>query len=117
MTYQPTPEVSDADVERIVRRDFPDDVIAEVLEMLSGYGTEQWHKEVARVRLAALKLADGDIERLRGEIEQAGCDYRDTLAAAEYPRYIRFQVNELSPDERQRVIAADWRQYQAWFTR
>jgi hypothetical protein len=117
MTEQPTPSVTDSDVERIARRDFPAGILAEVLAMLGEYGTETWQREAARVRLAVLKLAAGNIERLRSEIETAKCDYRDVLAMAEYPGYIRRGVIELSMEERQRVIDADWEQYQAWLTR
>jgi hypothetical protein len=37
MTTQPTPTVTGADVERIVRRDFPADRAVEVLAMLDEY--------------------------------------------------------------------------------
>ena len=61
MTTQPTPKVTGADVERIVRRDFPADKVSEVLAILDQYGKESWHREPHRVRLAALKLAAGSI--------------------------------------------------------
>lgn len=116
MPSQPTPTVSSADVERIVRRDFPADRSAEVLAMLAEYGTERWHREPDRVRLAALKLAVGRIEQLRHEIEGAKCDYRDVLALAEYPSYCKRvrPSGGLAPDEVQRIIDADWKQYQDW---
>jgi hypothetical protein len=119
MTTQPSPTVTAADVERIVRRDFPADRTAEVLAMLDEYGQETWHRESHRVRLAALKLAAGDIKRLRYEIESAKRDYRDVLGPAEYPGYFKrmFRVGELAQDEQQRIIDADWRQYQDWLTR
>jgi hypothetical protein len=68
---------------------------------------------------AALKLAAGSIERLRYEMEGAKCDYRDLLAAAEYPGYFkRVPGPGRSPvDEEQRIIDADWKQYQDWFAR
>lgn len=119
MTTQPTPTVTGADVERIVRRDFPADRAAEVLATLEEYGTETWQRETHRVRLAALKLAAGDLKRLRYEIEGAKRDYRDVLAPAEYPGYTKrmFRIGKLAPDEQQRIIDADWRQYQDWLTR
>jgi len=119
MTRQPTPSITRADVERIVRRDFPADRSAEVLALLDDYGTEAWQRAPDRVRLAALKLAAGSFERLRSQIEQAKCDYRDVLGAAEYPGYMKllFRIQDLPPDERQRVIDADWSQYQDWLTR
>ena len=112
-------KVTRADVERIVRRDFPADRVSEVLAMLDGYGGESWHRELHRVRAAALKLAAGDIEQLRREIEGAKCDYRDVLAAAEYPGYMRLVPGsgKLSAQETKRIVDADWKQYQDWFTR
>jgi hypothetical protein len=54
-------------------------------------------------------------------IEGAKSDYRDVLAAAEYPGYFR-QVpgpgpGQVPADEEQRIIDADWKQYHDWFTR
>lgn len=115
---QPHPDVTGADVERVVRRDFPER-IAEVLAMLEEYGTEEWQREAHRVRLAVLKLAAGSMERLRYEIEGAKRDYRDVLAPAEYPGYCK-RVRpsaKLTPEEEQRIIDADWKQYQQWLTR
>jgi hypothetical protein len=116
MTTQPVPTVTGADVERVVRRDFPEDRTVEVLAMLDEYGTEEWQREPFRVRLAVLKLAAGDIRRLRYEIEGAKHDYRDVLGPAEYPGYTRrmFRIDKLTEDEQQRIIDADWRQYQEW---
>ncbi len=119
MTSQPFPTVTGADVERIVRRDFPADRVAEVLAMLEKYGREPWHREPHRVHVAALKLAAGNIERLRQEIEGARRDYRDVLAYAEYPGYFRRVPahGRLPAEEEQRIIDADWKQYQDWFVR
>ncbi len=119
MTTQPTPSVTNADVERIVRRDFPASRVAEALAMLNEYGAESWQQEPDRVRLAALKLAAGSIERLRRQIECAKCDYRDVLAIAEYPGYCKqaHRLDNLSSDEEQRIMEADWSQYQDWLTR
>jgi hypothetical protein len=119
MSMQPTPTVTGADVERVVRRDFPADRAEQVLAMLDEYGKEDWQREPHRVRLAVLKLAAGDIERLRYEIEGAKRDYRDVLGPAEYPGYSRvmFRIAKLAQDEQQRIIDADWKQYQDWLTR
>lgn len=62
---------------RIVSRDFPPGSAEEVLAILGEYGTEKWERGVDRVRLAALKLAAGSIDRLRSAIETARSDYRD----------------------------------------
>jgi hypothetical protein len=117
MKAQPAPAVTSADVERIVQRDFGSDHVTEVSAILDEYGRESWHREVHRVRLAALKLAAGSIERLRHELEGAKRDYRDVLAAAEYPGYLTRLPGRLSEDEERRIIDADWRQYKDWFGR
>ena len=87
--------------------------------MLEEYGTKSWHREACRVRVDAMKLAAGSIERLHYEIEGAKCDYRDIIAAAEYPSYGRrvHGPGQLPPGEVQRIIDADWKQYQDWFRR
>jgi len=120
MTKQPTPNVTSADVERVVRRDFPAERFAEVMSMLSEYGAdESWQREADRVRLAALKLAGGSIERLRYEIEGAKRDYRDVLGTGEYPGYGKRARGrkKLPPEEEQRIIDADWKEYQDWLKR
>ena len=97
-----------------MRRDYGEDLIEEVLTTLATYGDEAWHREPERVRLAALKLAAGDLERLRQTVTDAGLDYRDVLAAAEYPAYLRTNPGDLGEEERVQIIEADWQQYQAW---
>src|SRR5450432_1669775 len=115
---QPTPRVSRSDVERVVRRDFPAEAVAEVLASLEEYGTEDFHREKERVHLAVLKLASGSPEKLRYEVEGAKCDYRDVLGPAEYPGYSKktFRIDRLSEEEKKRLIDGDWKQYQDWLT-
>jgi hypothetical protein len=116
---QPVPKVSQSDVARIVARDFAADEINAAHEILGRYGIEQWEREIPRVRIAALKLASGSLERLREHIAVAKADYRDVLAAAEYPQRFQsgFHADKLTPDLESAIIAADWDQYQEWFSR
>jgi hypothetical protein len=116
---QPTPNVSEADVERIVHRDFLSADRATVLAILSEYGTDDWEPERDRVRLAALKSAKGSLDELRDHVATAKRDYRDVLAAAEYPlAFERWpQWDTVSPEERQRIYDSDWEQYQRWLER
>jgi hypothetical protein len=113
---QPTPKVSRADVERIVRRDFPAAAFSDVLRLLDEYGTEDYHREKERVQLAVLKLASGSQGNLRGSIEDAKRDYRDVLSAAEYPDY-PWDPSKLTEKEQKRIIDADWKQYDDWLKR
>lgn len=118
---QPVPNVSDDDVARVVRRDFPPADQPAALTLLQHYGTESWHREGPRVRLAILKLAAGNLEKLRATLRTAEADYRDVLAYAEYPRYFT-EVNPSSPAAAKAgppvaVIAPDWEQYRRWLER
>lgn len=115
MPGQPTPSVSRADVARVVARDFPETKAAAVFAILDGYGAKNREREMDRVRLAALKLARGDIDRLRSAIDSARRDYRDVLASAEYPAYSQTPASaRLSPAEQQTLFDADWAQYSDW---
>lgn len=89
MRNQPIPAVTQSDVGRIVRRDFPPEQYGPVMNLLDEYGNEQWQRERPRVQFAALKLAGGDLKKLRYVIDSAKCDYRDVLSGAEYPGYSR----------------------------
>jgi len=113
---QPVPEVREADVIRIIRRDFPAEQFETVMSILSEYGREDWQRGVNRVRLAVLKLANGDLQALRNEIAVAKTDYRDVLAYAEYPEYMQkvSPTANITEEERTRIICADWAQFQSW---
>ena len=113
---QPIPQVTPDDVERVVCRDFTADEYAAVTAMLAEFGTVRWHGEPTRVQLAVLKVANGSVQKLRACIDSAKRDYRDALAAAEYPAYckIGFRVRELPEKDRRRIIDQDWRQYEEW---
>jgi hypothetical protein len=113
---QPIPDVTPNDVERIVRRDFPNEQFTDVMALLDECGTKKGQRGGPRVQLAALKLAQGGVEKLRPLVESAMRDYRDVLVWAEYPNYhkIGFRVRELPIKEQRRVIDSDWKQYEGW---
>ena len=116
---QPIPDVTESDVVRVVQRDFPNKQFDDAISILNEYGTEEWHRSVNRVHIAALKLADGDLQALRREIDAAKRDYRDVLAYAEYPEYMQ-KVSpscKIAEEERERIIHSDWMQYQNWLNR
>lgn len=115
---QPVPAVSLTDVERVVRRNYPAREVAGVLGALEEYGGQSWHREIPRVRLAVLKLANGDGQKLRAALATANADYRDVLSCAEYPAYLsKISPSAADPARRQRAIAADWAQYREWLDR
>ena len=114
MVSQPTPEISPEDVERILHRDYAAEEVAAARLQLERYGSESWQHATDRVRLAALKLADGDLRRLRTEIDTACVDYRDVIGPAEYPRYLARGGPGLDDATRREIFDADWEEYQQW---
>ena len=116
MASQPVPEVTPEDVERIVRRDYASADSAAAMALLERYGEESWHREIDRVRLAALKLAAGDLARLSAQVDSACGDYRDVLGAAEFPRYLDRYDKNLDDEHKREIIDADWKEYQQWLT-
>ncbi len=114
--HQPIPEVTLLDVERIVRRDFPEAQFDSVIAVLEGYES---NCERSRVQLATSKLARGSLDALRKHINTATQDFWDVIAAAEYPEYSKSgsRVRELPVAEQQQIIDSDWTQYQDWLRR
>ena len=116
---QPTPDVAAHDVERVVRRDYPQESFESIMALLNQYGTIDWQREPDRVRLAALKNAGGSLTILTQQIELSQHDYRDVLAPAEYPGYTKkmFHIEKLSEADRKNIVDNDWKQYEEWLNR
>ena len=94
---------------------FPDlDQRASAEVELGRYGIGDHEPEAERVRLAILKLAGDDLDRLRSNVRAAKGDYRDVLAWAEYPAQIKADSWRLPEGERERLKQADLAQYLAW---
>lgn len=112
---QPTPQVTDEDVKRIVRRDFGDYGYDDALAVIEEYGKQDGNDPSPRVQLAILKLAGGNMSLLRELTHTASQDYRDVIAAAEYPRYAReIGPRQVDEDFAAEVIRDDWKQYSEW---
>lgn len=80
-------------------------------DVLSQYS--KW--EELRVRLAVLKLAEGNLDKLERNIALAQQDYRDVLAAAEYPNtFGAWNIKKNDPDKYKALQQQDQEQYDAW---
>jgi len=114
---QPIPDVTEKDVERIAIRDFGDKCFSQVMEILHEYGKQEWNRPGSpRVRLAILKLANGDLEKLKEHTKVAIVDFRDVLTMAEYPRFTNeIGFNKADKKVENEVINDDWNQYREWF--
>jgi hypothetical protein len=66
-------------IEDWIKRYFTEEQFAEVLDILSDYGTEVWHREADRVKCDAIIISRGSIDKLRATVKLAMQDYRDVL--------------------------------------
>jgi len=116
---QPVPDVSEDDVRRIAARYFGEAKLPQVLSVLDEFGKQEWNEPAnPRVRLAILKLADGDLEALSKHTAVAIQDFRDVLAWAEYPKWSKeIGFDKVPRRVEQKAIKADWQQYCEWLGR
>jgi hypothetical protein len=66
-------------IEDWIKRYFAEEQLAEILDILSEYGTEEWHREEERVKRDAVIISRGSIDKLRSAVKLAKLDYRDVL--------------------------------------
>ncbi len=99
-----------------LERYFPDPGDRELAEiLLEEYGDQVHHREALRVRAGLLKLAGSSLDRLEQQLRLADRDYRDVLAAAEFPRQMKEGVTARSdPDAHARCVQEDHAQYRNW---
>ncbi len=109
------PELDEDDLERILRRDYPEGDLPEIRRWIAPIEL----REKTRVIVACLKIAEGSTERLRGELRQATGQWREKLAQAEYPTVTRrWRALQKAPvSERQAAYDRDWEQYFEWLAR
>ncbi len=112
---QRTPSVTESDVDRVVRRDFEPKDAAEVELLLRELGGGM----SPRVKLAVLKLSGGLLDSVHHNLDAARRDWRDVIAHAEYPNYMRrvSAPGAVRSDQRSEIIRADREQYDAWLNR
>lgn len=110
-----TPKVRAQDIERVLRRDFPVEHHQELREMIQSIQVIEKH----RVILASMKNAGGDVQKLKGNLNEVSGYYREILAEAEYPFYTKkmFRIDKLTEREKADIIEKDKKQYLHWFNR
>ena len=116
---QPVSKGTQEDVVRVVHRDFAPAEVDAALAVLNTYGNSRTDSGTARVRLAALKCADGDLVKLNHKLEEANLDYRDVLIDAEYPINYKLTMKAKRPSDREydESIRQDWKNYSEWLSR
>lgn len=110
---QPTPKITEQDIERVVRRDFPPDEVDGVLNLIDRADIREKNRSV----MACLKLSKGKLARFKDELGVAQSDWRDVLSPAEYPNYSKRswkRTEAMTEEERQEIYDKDWKQYQDW---
>lgn len=73
--------ISEADIEAVVRRDFAEPDVAAVSALLATYGVESYERDAHLIRLALLRVVNGDRTALVQWVAWAKRDWRDVLAA------------------------------------
>ena len=76
---------------------YPDDLVAEALDILSEYGTEKWHREEERVKRDAVIISRGSIDKLKSVIKLAKNDYRDVLIGEEVDQWVIGEIKKYKP--------------------
>jgi hypothetical protein len=81
-------------IEDWIRRYFSPEQFTEVLDILTLYGTEEWHREEDRVKRDAVIISRGSIDKLRATIKLAMSDYRDILIGEEIDKWVIGEINK-----------------------
>lgn len=94
---------------------FPERAAREAIrDELEQYGREAHEREPDRVRLAVLRIAGSDPDAVATWVAVARRDYRDVLAAAEYPAQLAAPTWKLAAVERAALARSDFEQYRQW---
>jgi hypothetical protein len=80
-------------IEDWIKRYFPEEQISDVLDVLSEYGTESWHREEERVKRDVVIISRGSMEKLKSTILLTKNDYRDVLIGEEIDPWLMKEIN------------------------
>lgn len=114
------PKINDATIERLVQRDFVEEITDRVRTLLESYGPKPHHFEQNRVRAAVLKLANGNLAELTRQLAVADMDFRDVVGAAEYPSQMKsgfVGMKRVGAERLQELRNEDWKEYSRWLSR
>jgi hypothetical protein len=81
-------------IENWIKRYFSEQQIPDVLDILSEYGTENWHREEERVKRDSVIISRGSLEKLKATITLAKNDYRDVLIGEEIDKWVISEMNK-----------------------
>ena len=112
---QPTPNITDKILDRIIQKDYPNDFheIKKKLELIESDSK----KGKNRFAAAVLKLADRDLTKIDSLIEVCNNDFRDVIMQAEYPRTYKDDFDDMDEVEEKNAYLDDWTDYLKWLNK
>lgn len=69
------------DVVEALKTQFPAEPLTSLLDLVDEYGRQPFEQDAEPIQVAAIRLSEGNIDRLREWIAEAKLDYRDVLMA------------------------------------
>lgn len=124
VTGGPEPVSLTDTVRRKVLQSFPAEQTAEVTRVLERECANnlplsdiETSEGIERIRLAVLKVANGNQAEFRKQIDAAKSEWRDVINAAEYPEATKFgllEYSQLDNQTREQLDKRDREQYLAW---
>jgi hypothetical protein len=66
-----------------------------------------------------MKVAAGDVQKLKRNLNEAAGYYREIVGEAEYPFYVKkiFRIDKLNEKEKADIVEKDKKQYLDWLNR
>jgi hypothetical protein len=112
---QPTPNITDKILDRIIQNDYPNDFheVKKKLELIDSDSK----KGKNRFAAAVLKLADRDLTKIDSLIEMCNNDFRDVVMQAEYPRTFKDDFDDKDEVEERKAYLDDWTDYSKWLNK
>lgn len=112
--------VTQADVIRLVERDFAPEDRFKALTLLDGYSPLNCPAGVVNMRIAILKIGQGNLKRLIEGVKLAEEDFRDAYIAAYSPTFCKLGfvgMDKLTGEERAERRKRERREFDEWFAR
>jgi hypothetical protein len=109
---EPASKISDKTLERLLEREFGSRA-GEVNQKLQRINSDSPNGK-NRFSAAILKLANSDFEKIDYYINLCNDDFRDVVAAAEYPERMKFAFHKIARWKKRQIYLSDWNQYSRW---